>query len=97
MPHVLVRDVPEDVHRKLTQQARANGTSLQRYLSSELARLAETPTLDEVIARIEQNSGGRVGLAQAVADLDDIRTERDQVLHDRFEALAAREDRGPRH
>ncbi|MXZ95396.1 MAG: hypothetical protein F4Y99_05645 [Acidimicrobiaceae bacterium] len=97
MPHVLVRDVPENVHRKLTQRARANGTSLQRYLSSELARLAETPTLDEVIARIEQNSGGRVGFAQAVADLDEIRTERDQVLHERFEALAAREDGGPRH
>ena len=97
MPHVLVRDVPEDVHRKLTQRARANGTSLQRYLSSELARLAETPTLDEVIARIEQNMGGRVGFAQAVTDLDEIRTERDQVLHERLEALDAREDRGPRH
>ena len=97
MPHVLVRDVPEDVHRKLTQRARASGTSLQRYLSSELARLAETPTLDEIIARIEQNSGGRVGFAQAVADLDEIRTERDQVLHERLETLAAREDGGPRH
>ena len=97
MPNVLVRDVPEDIHRKLTERARANGTSLQRYLSAELTRLAETPTLDEIIARIEQNSGGRVGLAQAVTDLDDIRTERDQVLHERFEALAAREDRGPRH
>ena len=97
MPHVLVRNVPEEVHRKLTQRARASGISLQRYLSSELARLAEAPTLDEVIARIEQNSGGRVGFRQAVADLDEIRTERDQVLHERFEALAAREDRGPRH
>ena len=97
MPHVLVRDVPADVHRKLTQRAEASGTSLQRYLAAELARLAETPTLDEIIARIEQNSAGRVGFAQAVADLDDIRTERDQVLDERFEALAAHEDRGPRH
>ena len=96
MPHVLIRDVPEEVHSKLAQRARANGTSLQRYLSSELARLAETPDLDEIIARIEQNSGGTVGLDQAVADLDEIRTERDQVLHERFEALDAREDRGPR-
>ncbi len=97
MPHVLVRNVPDDVHRKLTQRAEASGTSLQRYLSSELARLAETPTLDEIIARIEQNTGGRVGFAQAVSDLDDIRTERDQVLDERFEALAAHEDGGPRH
>ena len=97
MPHVLVRDVPQDVHRKLIQRARSNGTSLQRYLSSELARLAETPTLDEIIARIEQNSGGRAGFAQAVADLYDIRAERDQVLDERFEALTARADRGPGH
>ena len=97
MPHVLVRDVPEDIHRKLTQRARASGTSLQRYLSAELARLAETPTLDEIIARIERSAGGRVGFAQAVADLDEIRAERDQVLHERFEMLAARDERGPRH
>ena len=76
MPHVLVRNIPEDVHRKLTQRARATGTSLQRYLSAELARLAETPTLDEIIARIERRSLGTVGFEQAVADLDEIRGER---------------------
>ena len=76
MPHVLVRDVPEEIHRKLTQRAQATGTSLQRYLSAELARLAETPTLDEIIARIERRVGGTVGLEQAVADLDEIRSER---------------------
>ena len=76
MPHILVRDVPEDVHRKLTQRAGASGTSLQAYLSAELARLAETPTLDEMIARIEQRSLGTVGLEQAVADLEEARSER---------------------
>ena len=94
---MLVRNVPEEVHRKLTQRARSSGTSLQRYLSAELTRLAETPSLDEVIARIEQDSGGRVGFAQAVADLDEIRAERDQVLLERFEMLAARDDSGPQH
>lgn len=76
MPHVLVRNLPEDVHRRLTQRARVNGTSLQRYLSAELTRLAETPSLDEVIARIERRSGGTVGLDQAVADLEEARGER---------------------
>ncbi len=76
MPHILVRDVPEDVHRKLTQRARTSGTSLQRYLSAELTRLAEAPTIDEMIARIEQRSLGTVGLEQAVADLDEVRGER---------------------
>ena len=55
MPNVLVRNVPEEVHRKLTERARANGTSLQGYLSAELARLAETPTLDQIIDRIERD------------------------------------------
>ncbi|MCY4422807.1 MAG: hypothetical protein OXC06_07030 [Acidimicrobiaceae bacterium] len=97
MPHVLVRNLPEDVHQKLTERARTSGTSLQRYLSAELTRLAETPTVDEVIARIERHAGGRVGFAQAVADLDEIRAERDQVLHERFEMLAARDEGGQRH
>ncbi len=76
MPHVLVRNIPEDVHRKLTQRARATGTSLQRYLSAELARLAETPTLDEMIDRIERRSLGTVGFEQALEDLEEARGER---------------------
>ena len=88
--------MPDDVHRTLVGRARAAGTSLQKYLSIELARLARTPTIEEVVARIEQNSAGRVGLAQAVADLDEIRAERDQVLLERLEMLAERDDPEPR-
>ena len=76
MPHVLVRNIPDDVHRKLTQRARASGTSLQRYLSAELTRLAETPTLDEMIDRIEQRSLGTVGFEQALEDLEQARGDR---------------------
>jgi hypothetical protein len=42
---------------------------LQQYLATELTRLAMTPTLDDVIRRIDTRSGGRVGLAQAAEDL----------------------------
>ena len=76
MPHVLVRDLPEDVHGRLVERARAEGRSLQRYLVAELTRLAATPSLGEVIAGIEANQGGRVGLAQAVDDLDELRNPR---------------------
>ena len=76
MPHVLVRNIPDDVHRKLTQRARASGTSLQRYLSAELTRLAETPTLDEMIDRIEQRSLGTVGFEQTLEDLEQARGDR---------------------
>ena len=76
MPNVLVRDLPEDVHQALVERARAAGTSLQRYLSSELTRLAHTPSLEEVIARIERRSLGTVGFEQALQDLEEARGER---------------------
>ena len=76
MTNVLIRDLPEEVHRKLTEQARSAGLSLQHYLTTELTRLAQTPTLDEVIDRIERMSGGTVGFEQAVADLEEARGER---------------------
>jgi plasmid stability protein len=69
MPNVLVRDVPDDVHSQLQRRADERGQSLQQYLTGELRRLAERPTMDEVLARIARRRGGRVGLEQAVVDL----------------------------
>lgn len=69
MPNVLVRDLPEAVHAALQRRAERRGQSLQQYLAGELKRLAEKPSLDEVLDRIERHRGGRVGLAQAVDDL----------------------------
>ena len=76
MPNVLVRDLPDDVHASLQRHAEAAGQSLQQYLSTELARLASTPTMHEVLARIGRRRGGRVGLEQAVRDLDEERGDR---------------------
>lgn len=69
MPNVLIRNLPEETHRELLRQAQSRGQSLQQYLAGELQRLAESPTLDDVLRRIEGRRGGRVGLAQAAADL----------------------------
>jgi antitoxin FitA len=69
MPNVLVRDVPDDVHSRLQHRADERGQSLQQYLAGELRRLAERPTIDEVLARIARHRGGQVGLEQAVIDL----------------------------
>jgi hypothetical protein len=41
MPNVLVRDVPEPVHTELARRARANGHSLQQYLTQQLTRLTQ--------------------------------------------------------
>jgi hypothetical protein len=69
MPNVLVRDVPEDVHAALQRRAERRGQSLQQFLAGELRRLAERPSVDEVLDRIEGRSSGRVGLQRAADDL----------------------------
>lgn len=69
MPNVLVRDVPENVHAQLQARAEERGQSLQQFLAGELRRLAERPSIDEVLARIGTRGGGQVGLDQAVRDL----------------------------
>lgn len=67
--NVLVRDLPDEVHAALQRRAERRGQSLQQYLAGELRRLAEQPTVDEVLEQIEQRRGGAVGLAQAAQDL----------------------------
>lgn len=76
MPNVLIRDLPEEVHTELVRRSGQRGQSLQQYLAAELTRLATSPTLDDVLKRLEQLDGGRVGFAQAVADLEDERSRR---------------------
>jgi plasmid stability protein len=74
MPNVLVRDVPEEVHAALQRRAERRGQSLQQYLAAELRRLAERPSIDEVLDRIDRQQGGQVGFRQAVEDLAEDRT-----------------------
>lgn len=76
MPNVLVRDLPDKVHAGLQRRAEAEGRSLQQFLAIELTRLATTPTIDDVLARIARRKGGRVGFDAAVLDLDDERSRR---------------------
>lgn len=49
---------------------------MQQYLADELTRLAERPTLTDILDRIDRRRGGRVGLAQAVQDLSEERPRR---------------------
>jgi len=73
MTNVLVRGLTEETHRELVRRAEQRGQSLQQYLATELTRLAASPTLDDVLRRIETRRSGRVGFLQAVEDLDDER------------------------
>lgn len=69
MPNILVRDLSADVHAALHRRAEQRGQSLQQYLAQELRRLAEKPSLEEVLGRIDARSGGRVGFDRAAGDL----------------------------
>jgi plasmid stability protein len=76
MANLLVRDLPDEVHAALSNRAKREGRSLQQYLTRQLTRLAQRPTLDEVLDQIAQRDGGTVGLCQAVEDLAAARSRR---------------------
>jgi len=75
MPHVQVRDVPDEVHEILVRRAETAGQSLQQYLAAQLALIAATPTLDEMLDRIDQRAKGRVSSRTALRARD---AERDR-------------------
>lgn len=76
MANLLVRNLPDDVHAALQQRARRQGQSLQQYLTQELMRIAQRPSLGEVLDRIERRAGGAVGLERAAKDLAEERSRR---------------------
>jgi antitoxin FitA len=76
MPNVQIREVPDDVHKALVRRAELAGQSLQQFLAAQLAAIVATPTIDEMIARIEDRSKGRLSREGAVAALQDERARR---------------------
>lgn len=74
MPSIQVKDVPSDVHAVLRRRAAAAGQSLQEFLRAQLIEQARQPTLEEMLDRISQRTGGRLSPEFAVAVL---REERD--------------------
>ena len=50
---VQIRNVPDDVHRPLRVRAADEGMSLSEYLLKADTRMASTPTVAELMARVE--------------------------------------------
>jgi antitoxin FitA len=75
MTSVQVKGVPDDVHATLRRRAAASGQSLQEYLLARLIAEARQPTVDEVLDRVAERSGGSVGFSDAV---DQLRADRDR-------------------
>jgi plasmid stability protein len=68
-----VRNVPDEVHARLKERAKAAGMTMSEYVLRELKELADKPSLDEIWRRAEARDSS-VSLADA-AQL--IRDERD--------------------
>jgi predicted HicB family RNase H-like nuclease len=49
VPNIQIRDVPEDVHRRLKSQAALAGQSLNEFMLARMTELARSPTVPELI------------------------------------------------
>jgi plasmid stability protein len=54
---VQVRNVPEEVHRRLKVEAAQSGQSLNEYLVWRLMEIADRPTIPELARRIREREG----------------------------------------
>lgn len=49
---IQIRNVPDELHRKLKVRAAERGTSLSDYLLAEVEEIADRPTLSELMERL---------------------------------------------
>ena len=49
---IQIRDVPDDVHRRLTERAAEERRSLSELLRAEIVELARRPTMEEMLDRL---------------------------------------------
>lgn len=73
MKMVQIRNVPDDVHRRLKARAALEGRSLSEFALAELRRSLERPTSAELLERVQARE--RVAVAESAADA--VRAERD--------------------
>lgn len=77
VPHmskmIQLRRVPDALHRKLKARAAMSGMSLSDYLTAEIRRFADQPTLEEMRERLGRLS--RVTTKESSADA--VRAERE--------------------
>ena len=50
---IQLRNVPDDLHRKLKSRAALEGLSLTDYLLREIRQVAERPSREEMMRRLE--------------------------------------------
>jgi plasmid stability protein len=70
---IQIRNVPEQLHRRLKARAALSGMSLSDYLLDEISRAAERPTVEELRERLESRSA----ISPEILPADAVRAERD--------------------
>jgi plasmid stability protein len=68
---IQIRNVPDDLHRRLKARAAIEGKTLSDYLLAAVQQLAERPTLTELIQRLERRSRVKLRLSPARAVRDE--------------------------
>lgn len=53
---IQIRNVPEDIHRRLKARAALAGLSLSDLLLREITAVAERPTREEMLARLQSRT-----------------------------------------
>ena len=64
---IQIRNVPDDLHRRLKARAAMAGMSLSDYLLKEINAVAARPTMEEMRARLATRS--RVEPSESTADI----------------------------
>jgi antitoxin FitA len=70
---IQLRNVPDELHRKLKTRAAQNGQSLSDFLITEIRAIADRPTASEIRYRLSQRAPAKVRESAARA----VRAERE--------------------
>lgn len=72
---IQLRNVPDQLHRKLKTRAATEGLSLSDYLLEEIQRAAERPTVLELAERLQH----RTKVTPKPSPAEAVREERDRL------------------
>ena len=71
---IQIRNVPDELHRRLKSRAAMAGMSLSDFLLGEIREVVERPTIEELRARLAKRSAAAPPVSPAQA----VREERDR-------------------
>lgn len=77
---IQIRNVPDDVHRRLKIRAVEEGQSLSDYLLSEVVHFAALPSLREMRERLTREEPTDISSEEIVRAIHEGREERDEAI-----------------